>query len=154
MMPQQFELAENEQERIRVVGRIDAVELLSTIAHAEDEWAGPRHALRSAGYGGNAPFKPRLGPAYCSPFGLSRGRPRSHDRGHLGAIAARETDLGAEVASEAVANEHAGWARRRERPLPEHGHDRRINLVTDSGSPRHQQRDEHHREVAHPHPPG
>ena len=67
MMPQQFELAENEQERIRVVGCIDAVELLSAIAHAEDERPGPRDALRSAGYGGNAPFKPRLGPAYGNP---------------------------------------------------------------------------------------
>src|SRR5262249_5872494 len=83
------------------------------------------------------------------PFGLSRGSPRGHDRGHLGAIAVPETDLGAEVASKAVANEDAGRARRRERPLPETGHDRGIGLVTDSGPPRHQQRDEHHREVAH-----
>jgi len=27
MVPQQFELVENEQQRIRVVGRIDAIEL-------------------------------------------------------------------------------------------------------------------------------
>src|SRR6185295_4197556 len=30
--------------------------------------------------------------------------------------------------------------------------DRRINLVTDSGPPSHQQRYEHHREAAHAHP--
>ena len=74
MMPQQPELVENEQERICVVGCIDAVELLSAIARGEDKCAGPRDALRSAGYGRNAPFKPRLGAAYCNPFGLSRGR--------------------------------------------------------------------------------
>src|SRR6266567_369289 len=149
MVPKQFKLVENEQERIRVVGRIDAVEL-SGIARAAYERAGPRDALRSAGYGGNALFKPRLGPAYCSPFRLSRGRPRRHDRGHLGVIAARETDLGAEGASKAVANDNAGWARRRERPLPEHGNDRGINFVTDGGPPSHQQRYEHHWRGARP----
>ena len=78
---------------------------------------------------------------------------RRHDRGHLGVIAARETDLGAEGAPKAVANDDAGRARRRERPLPEHGDDRGINFVTDSGSPSRQQRYEHHRDVAHAHLP-
>src|SRR5262245_2758075 len=67
-------------------------------------------------------------------------------------ISARENDLGAEGASEAVANDDAGWARRGERPLPEHGHDRAIN-VSDGGPPRRQQRHEHHREAAHAHLP-
>jgi hypothetical protein len=39
MMPQQFELVENEQQRIRVVGRIDAVELTAI---------GPARATRIA----------------------------------------------------------------------------------------------------------
>jgi len=152
MVAQQFELVENEQQRIRVVGGIDAIELRG-IVRAADEWAGPRDALGSAGYGGDAPFEPRLGPADGSPFRLCRGRPRRHDRGHLGVIAARESDLGAVGASEAVANDDAGWARRRERPLPEHGNDGGIN-VSDGGPPTsHQQRNEHHREAAHAHLP-
>src|SRR5262249_54308005 len=103
MVPQQFELVENEQERIGVVGRIDAVEFTAMARQAEER-AGPRDTLRSAGHGGNASFKPRLGSADCSPFRLSRGGPRCHDRGNVGVVAAPETDLGPEVASEAVAN--------------------------------------------------
>src|SRR5215831_19143138 len=111
MVPQQFELVENEQQRIRVVGCVDAIEL-SAIVRAADEWAGARDALGSAGQGGNASFEPRLGPAYGGPFRLSRGSARRHDRGHLGVIAGREGDLGAVGASEAVADDDAGWARR------------------------------------------
>jgi hypothetical protein len=48
MVSEQFELIEDEQERIRVVCRVDAIEL-SGIARAAHERAGPRHALRSAG---------------------------------------------------------------------------------------------------------
>src|SRR6266566_4164017 len=106
MVPQQFELIENEQERIRVVGRVDAVEL-AAIERAADERAGPRDALRSASDGGDAPFKPRLGAPNGSPFCLSRGRSRGPNRGHLGAISAGKSDLGAEGASEAVANDYA-----------------------------------------------
>src|SRR5262249_49568541 len=47
MVPEQFELIENEQERIRVVGGVDAVEL-GGIARAPRERAGPRDALCSA----------------------------------------------------------------------------------------------------------
>ena len=70
-----------------------------------------------------------------------------------GLIAGREGDFGAVGASEAVADDDAGWARRGERPLLEHGHDRGIGLVGDRGPPSQQQRYEHHGEVAHAHLP-
>src|SRR5262249_18119248 len=135
MVPQQFELSENQQQRIRVDHRVDAVELAGIASADAGEWPGPRDPHRRARNGGDAPLEPRLGPPYCGPFGLGRGSARRHDRGHLGAIAAAKRDLGAEVASEAVANEDAGGTWRRERPLPETGHDRGIGLVTDRGPP-------------------
>ena len=80
---------------------------LAAMERAADERAGPRDTLRSASDGGDAPFKPRLGTPNGSPFCLSRGRARGHNRGHLGAISGGKSDLGAEGASEAVANDHA-----------------------------------------------
>src|SRR5262249_31855739 len=115
MVPQQFELVENQQQRIRVVGRIDAIELTAVSGQA-NERAGPRDAHRGPGDGGDAPFESRLGAADGSPLRLRRGRSRRHDRGRLGVIARRKSDLGAEGASEAVANDDAGRARRGERP--------------------------------------
>ena len=111
---------------------------LAAMERAADERAGPRDTLRSASDGGDAPFKPRLGTPDGSPFCLSGGRARGHNRGHLGAISGGKSDLGAEGASEAVANDDTGWARRGQRPLPEHGDDRRIN-VSDGGPPTNHQ---------------
>ncbi|TMJ90452.1 MAG: hypothetical protein E6G76_05900 [Alphaproteobacteria bacterium] len=59
MVSQQFDLVENEQQRIGVVGGVDAVELAAG-AGEPDERAGARDALRGAGDGGDAPFEPRL----------------------------------------------------------------------------------------------
>jgi hypothetical protein len=57
MVPQQFELVENEQQRIRVVGCVDAIEL-SAIVRAADERAGPGNALGTPRSGLWRPFPP------------------------------------------------------------------------------------------------
>src|SRR5262249_59960915 len=116
MVPQQFELVENEQERVAVERRVEAVELTATARQA-DERARPRDACRGAGLGRDALLEPGFGATDGSSFRLRRGRARRHDRSHLGVVGARETDLGAERASEAVANDDAVWSRRGERPL-------------------------------------
>src|SRR5262249_3797037 len=106
MVPKQSELFENEQERIRVVSGINAVELRG-IARTAHKRAGPSNALRGAGQRGNPLFEPRLSPAYCSPLRLSRGRSPRHDRSHRGVIAAGETDLSTKRASKAMTNDDA-----------------------------------------------
>jgi hypothetical protein len=93
------------------VGRVDAVEL-AAIERAADEWAGPRNTLRSASDRADTPFEPRLGTPDGSPFCLSRGSPRRHNRAHLSVISVGKGYLGAEGASEAVANDDARWIRR------------------------------------------
>src|SRR5262245_18223795 len=111
MVPQQFELLENEQQRIGVVGGVDAVEL-AALAAEPDEWADACDALRGAGDGGDAPFEPRFGATDGGALGLRRGGARGHDRGHLRMIGAAETDLGAEGAADSVANDDAERAGR------------------------------------------
>src|SRR5438034_4328025 len=68
---------------------------------------------------------------------------------HLGMVGARKTDLGAEGAPEAVANDEAVWGRRGERPLSEHGRHAGINLAGKGGRRSDPQRGEHHDGIAH-----
>jgi hypothetical protein len=82
-------------------------------------------------------------------FRLSRGRPRCHDAGHMGVIAASETDLGPEGASKAVTDDDAGRAGSSERRLLEHAQDVVINLPTGGRPPSRQQGYEHYRDVSH-----
>ena len=48
---------------------------MAAIERAADERTGPRDTLRSASDGGDAPFKPRLGPADGSPFRRAEAAP-------------------------------------------------------------------------------